>query len=329
MRVAILCGGRSSERDVSLDTAARVREATVAAGHDVTTVEIDRSGAWRCNGSRLSLAPGEGMLECDVVFPALHGPFGEDGTVQGLLELLDVPYVGAGVLASALCMDKAAFKAAMAAEGVPQVAYVVIREHEWRDDPEAIVDTVREFGMPVFVKPARLGSSLGIVKVADPGRLSAALETAFTHDGVVVVEQYCPGIEVECGVIGLTELTTSIPGEIVLRATEWYTYQAKYQLGGHDLLMPPRLPKAVSDEVRRLARETFGRVGCQGLARVDFFVDGDQIMVNEVNTMPGFTETSVFPRLWEASGVSLPALCDQLVHYALKRFRTERAGHAF
>ena len=329
MKVAILAGGRSSERDVSLSTAGVIGEAVAAAGHEVVTVMIDQSGAWRSNGDRLCFSPGGGLLGCDVVFPALHGPFGEDGTVQGLLELLDVPYVGAGVLASSLCMDKAAFKDAMAAGGTPQVRYVVVREPRWRSAPDAVDAEVAELGMPVFVKPARLGSSVGIVKVADSKQLNAALETAFSHDGVAVVEEYSPGVEVECAVIGLADPQTSVPGQIVLRGGDWYDYHAKYTRGGYTLAAPAEIPGALAEQVCSLARDTFLRVGCAGLARVDFFVESERVLVNEVNTLPGFTPTSDFPRLWEASGIALPRLCDRLLDYAGERFRTERSGHRF
>jgi D-alanine-D-alanine ligase len=329
VKIAILAGGRSSEREVSLSTASVIREALDEAGHESITVTIDRLGRWNADGRRLSVCPGDGLLDCDVVFPALHGAFGEDGTVQGLLELLDVPYVGAGVFASSLCMDKAAFKDALAATGVPQVRYVVVREARWRRTPELVEAEVRELGSPVFVKPSRLGSSLGIVKVTDVGRLNDALETAFSHDGVAVVEQFSPGTEVECAVIGVGDLETSLPGEIVLDGADWYDYSAKYVRGGYKLAVPAPLHAVVADEVRQLARDTFQRVGCAGLARVDFFVEDDRVLVNEVNTLPGFTPTSDFPRLWEASGIRLPALCDRLLGYAIERFRTERAGHAF
>jgi D-alanine-D-alanine ligase len=329
MRVAILAGGRSSERNVSVSTAAIVSEALVAAGHDVTTVAIDQRGRWHCNGHDVTLSPGDGLLGCDVVFPALHGPFGEDGTVQGLLELLDVPYVGAGVLSSSLCMDKAAFKDALAAAGVPQVEYAVVSERRWRRTPALVEAEAERLGWPVFVKPSRLGSSLGIVKVTAKDRLPHALETAFSHDGVAVIERFSPGAEVECAVIGLSEPETSVPGKIELKATDWYDYRAKYTRDGYMLRTPAPLPDALCEDIRRLARDTFLRVGCAGLARVDFFVEDERVLVNEVNTLPGFTPTSDFPKLWEASGVELPQLCDRIIGFALERFRTERGGHVF
>jgi D-alanine-D-alanine ligase len=258
----------------------------------------------------------------------LHGPFGEDGTVQGLLELLDVPYVGSGVLASALCMDKILAKDVMAAAGLPQVRYVGVEETVFREDSAAALDAVRSLGLPVFVKPARLGSSVGISKVASEAELDAALETAFGHDGLVIAEAFSPGIEVECSVTGLGDPETSLPAEVILQGADWYDYEAKYAPGGVELAIPARVGDEVVAEVRRLARETFLRAGCAGLARVDFFVEEDRVLVNELNTLPGMTATSGFPKMWEATGVPFPDVCDRLLGYGLERYRAER-GHAF
>jgi D-alanine-D-alanine ligase len=326
VRVAVVCGGRSSEHDVSLSSGASVREGVAAAGHEVLDVRIARSGAWQHDGATLSLHPGQGLLDADAVFPVLHGPFGEDGTVQGLLELLDVPYVGAGVLASSLCMDKVVFKEVLAAADVPQVPYAGVRLSRWRDEPDAVARELAVLGTPVFVKPARLGSSVGIAKVWSESELGPALDAAFAHDSLVIVEGFSAGMEVECSVLGNGDPEASIPGEIVLTGAEWYDYEAKYQPGGMELVAPARLPDRVLDEVRRLACDTFLRVGCSGLARVDFFVeDGERVLVNELNTLPGFTVTSVYPKLWEASGLPFPALCDRLLALAIERFESERA----
>jgi D-alanine-D-alanine ligase len=329
MRVAVLAGGRSSEHGVSLNSAAFVRRAVAEAGHEVLPITIERSGAWVLDGEALSLVPAGGLLDADAVFPVLHGPFGEDGTVQGLLELLDVPYVGAGVLASSLCMDKVVFKEVLAAAGVPQVASLAVREHRWRREPDAVRNELSVLGTPVFVKPARLGSSVGIGKVSAEAEMPQALEAAFAHDSLVIVEAFSGGMEVECSVMGLDEPEASVPGEIVVLKGDWYDYAAKYDDGGMELVVPARLPEAVREEVRRLAVDTFKRVGCAGLARVDFFVEDDRVLVNELNTMPGFTETSAFPKLWEASGVGAAELCDRLIGFALERFERERAGHEF
>ncbi len=329
MRIAVLQGGRSSEHEVSLNSAAFVRSAVAEAGHEVVPVTIERSGAWRHEGDELALTPGGGLLDADAVFPVLHGPFGEDGTVQGLLELLDVPYVGAGVLASALCMDKIVFKEVLAAAGVPQVAYAAVREHRWRSEPDVVRNELSVLGTPIFVKPARLGSSVGIHKVWSEAELGTALDDAFSHDALVIVEAFCGGMEVECSVMGLDEPEVSQPGEIVILKGDWYDYEAKYSDDGMELVVPARIPDAVREEVRRLAADTFTRVGCEGLARVDFFVDGDQVLVNELNTLPGFTQTSVFPKLWETGGLSGPELVGKLIGFGLERYERARSGHAF
>ncbi|MEA2288317.1 MAG: D-alanine-D-alanine ligase [Solirubrobacteraceae bacterium] len=316
MRVAVLSGGRSSEHEVSLASGAAVRAGVAAAGHDVLDVFLSREGAWMHDGEPLPLAPGSGLLGADVAFPVLHGPYGEDGTVQGLLELLDVPYVGAGVLASSLCMDKVVFKALLSAAGVPQVDFVAVRPG---DDPSSI----RRLGLPVFVKPARAGSSIGIVKVGDWDELEGALETAFSYDSLVIAEAFSGGLEVECAVLGNEAPEASVPGEIVLTGgADWYDYEAKYTDGGMELVIPPRIPAAAVEEVRRLAVDTFVRVGCAGLARVDFFVEDDRVLVNELNTLPGFTPTSVYASLWAATGVPFEELCQRLLDLALAARRT-------
>jgi len=287
-------------------------------------VEIDSEGVWRAGGEELSLRPARGLVEADVAFPALHGPFGEDGTVQGLLECLDVPYVGAGVLASAVCMDKLVFKDLAARAALPQVSYAGVRHARWANEREAVLAELTGLGVPVFVKPARLGSSVGIVKVADPDLLGAALDEAFAHDPRVIVEAMATGLEGECSVIGTSAPEASEPGEIVLRS-EWYDYESKYTPGGMELVVPARVPAAARRRVRALAVEAFRLADCSGMARVDFFVDGDQVLVNELNTIPGFTETSVFGRLFEASGVRYADLLDRLIGYALERHERERA----
>jgi D-alanine-D-alanine ligase len=312
VRVAVLGGGRSSEHDVSLESARSVREGLLEAGHEPVEVLIQRDGRWKQGRHLLALAPGAGLLEVDVVFPALHGPFGEDGTVQGLLDLLDVPYVGAGVLASSLSMDKALFKDLMAAHGVPQGDYAVAR---YGQAPPT-------FGPPAFVKPARLGSSVGISKAVSEVELHRALELAFEHDPVVVVERLVEGLEVECSVLGNGDPQASTPGEIVVTERDWYDYEAKYTDGGMELVVPARTPFV--DEVRRLAVEVFEIVGCSGMARVDFFVTDDGVLVNELNTIPGFTATSVYAKLWEASGLAYPQLLDRLLDLAVERHAQER-----
>jgi D-alanine-D-alanine ligase len=332
VRVAVLHGGRSSEHTVSLSSAESAIGGIAAAGHEVLPVLLERDGGWRGpDGEPLALAPGAGLLGADVAFPVLHGPFGEDGTVQGLLELLDVPYVGAGVLASSLCMDKVVFKDVLAAAGVPQVDYAAVREARWRREPDTVRAELERLGMPLFVKPARLGSSVGIAKVREPAELGEALDGAFAHDPLVISEAFSGGTEVECAVMGLYEAEASVPGEVVLlKGAEWYDYEAKYSDGGVELQVPARIPDAAAAEVRRLAVDTFLRVGCAGLARVDFFVEDDGgVLVNELNTIPGMTPTSAFPKLWEAAGVPWPQACERLLALALERHRAERGDHAF
>jgi D-alanine-D-alanine ligase len=316
VRVAVLAGGRSSEHDVSLESAAAVRSGLAEAGHEVVEVLLARDGTWSFEGAPVALEPGRGLLGCDVAWPVLHGPFGEDGTVQGLLEILGVPYVGAGVLASALCMDKLTFKDVMGAHGIPQVDYRRLRASE---NGSGDLD----LGWPVFVKPARLGSSVGISKAHDGDEAQAAVATAFEHDPLVIVEAHSAGMEVECAVLGNEQPMASEPGEIVVNA-DWYDYEAKYTPGGMDLQVPARIGEDVRERVRDLAVEVFKIVGCSGLARVDFFVeDGDRVLVNELNTMPGFTPTSVFPKLWGLSGLSFPDLCDKLVALGVERHERE------
>jgi D-alanine-D-alanine ligase len=328
-RVAVLGGGRSSEHDVSLASAASVRAGLERAGHEVLAIDVARDGSWRHEGEELTLAPGRGLLGADVVFPVLHGPFGEDGTVQGLLECLDVAYVGAGVLASAACLDKVASKELLARAGVPQVAYRALRHAGWEADPHAALTDLAALGLPVFVKPARLGSSVGIARVARAGELAPALEAAFAHDPLVIVEALAPGLEVECAVLGNEEPAASEPGEIVLSGGGggWYDYEAKYAPGGMRLVVPARISPSARERVQALAVEAFVRLGCAGLARVDFFVDTEReaVLVNELNTMPGFTETSVYGKLWAASGIRYEELLDRLVALALERHARERA----
>jgi D-alanine-D-alanine ligase len=241
-----------------------------------------------------------------------------------MLEVLDVPYAGAGVLASAVCMDKLVFKQVMAAERMPQVEHAGVEDVRWRAEPDVVLTELVRLGLPVFVKPVALGSSVGIVKVSTPEELGPALDQAFEHDARAIVEAMASGLEVECAVLGDREPEASVPGEITIGA-EWYDYEAKYTPGGMELIVPARVPDEVRERVRELAVETFRLVGCSGLARVDFFVDGDEVLVNELNTMPGFTPTSVFGKLFEASGVPYAELLDRLAELAVERHARERA----
>ena len=319
MRVAVLSGGRSSEHDVSLRSGEAVARGLEEAGHEAQRVTISREGAWTYDGASLELVPGKGLLGADAVFPALHGPFGEDGSVQGLLEWLQVPYVGSDVLASAACMDKLTLKRLFAQAGVPQVDFVDAGEPGWRERCERL-------GSPLWVKPSRLGSSVGISKVAGAGaELDEAVELARRHDPRVIVEAPAAGREVECSLLGNEQVDASQPGEILANG-DWYDYENKYREGGMELVVPAPIPAEQIARVRELAVEAFHLGGCSGLARCDFFVEPDgAVLVNEINTMPGFTETSVYAKLWQASGLEYPALCDRLVALAIERHQRVRA----
>jgi len=330
LRVAVLAGGRSSEHEISLASAASVASALDPERYEVTRLEIDRAGRWglpagdarpELPGSVAEtlpmLAPSapQTLGEVDVVLPILHGPFGEDGTVQGLLELAGVPYVGAGVAASALCMDKDLFKAVLRDRGIPVARNVTLRAGDEPTNP---------FGYPVFVKPARLGSSVGISKVAAEEELAPAVALARRHDDKVLVEELVPGVEVECSVLGNREPVASLPGEIVAHA-DWYDYSAKYDEGGMELIVPPRIAPESVERVQRLAVESFVATECEGMARVDCFVrPDDEVVVNEINTIPGFTATSVYAKLFEASGIPYRELLDRLIELALERHERRR-----
>ncbi len=325
MRVAVLSGGRSSEHEVSLASGEGVAAGLAEAGHEVVRVTLERDGTWVREGAELALTPGRGLLGADVAFPVLHGPFGEDGTVQGLLELLDVPYVGSGVLASAVCLDKVVAKDLLAQAQVPQVAYSGVSAPRWARERDAVLVELAALGLPVFVKPARLGSSVGIAKVAAAEQLGAALDAAFAHDPNVIVEAMSHGAEVECSVLGSAgDAQASEPGEIVISA-DWYDYAAKYEPGGMALRVPARISAAARERVQAIAVEAFGRFGCSGLARADFFVEGEQVLLNELNTMPGFTPTSVYAKLWAAGGMRYPELVERLCELALERHALERS----
>ena len=333
LTIAVLAGGRSSEHEVSLSSGAAVRDGLLAGGHEVLWVEIGRDGAWRSGETRLSVTPGAGLLGADVVFPVLHGPFGEDGTVQGMLETLDVAYVGAGVASSAVSLNKVLFKQLMSTGQVPQVDYVGVREDRFRQSAAEVLDEIAELLLPVFVKPAHLGSSVGIVKVDSSELMQEALDSAFAHDALVIVEASARGAEVECGVLERPSsdrsrqeerALASEPGEILFPG-EWYDFNAKYTAGAMELRIPAPISPAATERVKELALRAFTHTGCEGLARVDFFVDGERVVVNELNTMPGFTPTSVYAKLMEASGVPYPALVDQLCRLALERHARRRS----
>jgi D-alanine-D-alanine ligase len=326
VRVAVLLGGRSSEHEISIASGRSVLAALDPARYDPVTVEIGRDGRWELGsgdnaGSVAETLPvptaggvPATLADVDVVLPILHGPFGEDGTVQGLLELAGVPYVGAGVAASAVCMDKDLAKAVLRARGIPVTRSVTIREGDPIDHP---------FKYPVFVKPARLGSSVGISKVRAAEELEPAVAVARRHDDKVLIEENVDGIEVECGVLGNRTPIASLPGEIIAHGFEgadWYDFSAKYDEGGMDLIVPPRIPADVIARVQEVSVDAFVATECEGMARVDCFVTGEgDVLVNELNTIPGFTPTSVYAKLFEASGVPYGELLDRLIELALER----------
>jgi D-alanine-D-alanine ligase len=332
VRVAVVAGGRSSEHEISVASARSVIDALDSNRYEVETIEIGRDGRWALNSGMKELdrpvaetlpvptgSPPETLGRVDVVLPILHGPFGEDGTVQGLLELAGVPYVGAGVTASALCMDKDLFKSVCRDKGIPVTRSVTVRNGDRPANP---------FGYPVFVKPARLGSSVGITKVEREEQLEDAVALARRHDEKVLVEEFVDGVEVECGVLGNREPIASLPGEIVAHGfggVDWYDYSAKYDEGGMDLIIPPGIPEASIERVQEISIDAFIASDCEGMARVDCFVTTDgEVLVNELNTIPGFTATSVYAKLFEASGVPYPELLDRLIELALERH--ERRG---
>jgi D-alanine-D-alanine ligase len=327
--VAVLAGGRSSEHEISLASAASVVAALDPERYEVETVEVARDGRWALPTSTAgALEPATTMetlpvpsgsapatlAGVEVVLPILHGPFGEDGTVQGLLELAGVPYVGAGVLASALCMDKDVFKQVMSAQGIPVARHAALRPGDAVENP---------FGYPVFVKPARLGSSVGISKVRAETELADAVERARRHDDKVLVEEFVAGIEIEVGVLGDQRTpVASLPGQVVSHLADWYDYASKYDEGGSELIVPPPgLSREQIELAQRRAVQAFVATDCEGMARGDFFVresDGE-IVMNELNTIPGFTETSFYARLFDASGISYAELLDRLIALALER----------
>jgi D-alanine-D-alanine ligase len=317
LKVAVISGGRSSEHEISLRSGESVAAGLEQAGHGVVRVVIDREGRWRADGEAISLVPGDGLVGCDVAFPVLHGPFGEDGTVQGLLEVLDVAYAGPNVLSAAVAMDKLVCKRLLAFHGFPQVGFCQAGEEGWREQAEG-------FGAPVWVKPSRLGSSVGISRVDDLAELDGAVAEAAAHDPRVIVEQHAEGREVECSVIGNDDPETSLPGEIVPRGG-WYDFESKYSEGGMELAVPAPIGDDATARVRELAAAVFKAIGNTGLARCDFFVtEAGDVLVNEINTIPGFTSTSVFGKLFDASGISYPELCDRLVQLARERYDRER-----
>ncbi|MBT9166786.1 MAG: D-alanine--D-alanine ligase A [Syntrophomonadaceae bacterium] len=337
-KIAVLYGGRSGEHEVSLRSAAAIL-AGLRAQQDLTVlpVFISKEGSWQLGGVRVAVLPHPGVggfyvlegenagsvIAVDLVFPVLHGTFGEDGTVQGLLELAQIPYVGAGVPGSAVGMDKILMKAALLAEGLPVGPYLWFTGAKWLSDKELLAAQVeKELGFPCFVKPANLGSSVGISKAYHYEGLLNAVAEALIYDRRILVEKFLPGREIECSVLGNDKPRASILGEII-PANDFYDYTAKYLDNRSRLVIPANLPERMAERIRKIAVQTFVALDCAGLGRVDFFVDDQhgQIWVNELNTLPGFTSISMYPKLWEAAGLSFNDLLLELICLAEERFK--------
>jgi D-alanine-D-alanine ligase len=354
LRVGVIFGGRSGEHEVSLASAASVLQAIDRTRFEPLAIGIGKDGRWLVGGDPLrALADAAGISlplsdqaalpagalerveapgglpaglsgELDVVFPLIHGPFGEDGTLQGLLELAGLPYVGAGVPASAIGMDKALQKALFRAHGIPVVEHLVVLRSQWEREPDTVTaEVAATVGFPCFVKPSNLGSSVGVSKVKSRDELSEAMAKAGSHDRKLLVERAVAGREIEVSVLGNDEPETSVPGEVVPEK-EWYDYEAKYTPGLTRLLIPAPLGVSETEAVRRLARTAYRAVDCCGMARVDFFFERDRFILNELNTIPGFTATSAYPRLWQVTGLPYPALVSRLIELALERHRDKR-----
>jgi len=358
-RVAVLFGGRSAEHEISVLSARSVMDALDPERYDAVAIGVTRDGRWllmpavppalpagehaelpgvtpdsgaevalhREPGSQALVAADGARTSIDVVFPVMHGPYGEDGSIQGLLEMAGMPYVGSGVLGSAIGMDKAVQKVLFEAAGIPVVPHEVVHEREWEEDPEAVEARAQHLGYPMFAKPAALGSSIGIRKVGGPGELRGALEEAFRYGRKAVLERSMERArELEVSVLGNDDPVASVAGEIVPRGHDFYDYEAKYlDEHGAELVIPADLPEDVLEELQRMAIAAFRAIDACGMARIDFFLAADdRLFLNEVNTIPGFTSISMYPRLWEASGLPYPQLVDRLIELAIERRETER-----
>ena len=350
-KIGILFGGKSAEHEISLLSAKNIFDAIDRSKFIPVLIGIDKTGRWLLNsaehfllnagsasfvklnpdGKTIALRPeGSGLFSADggedialdVVFPVLHGPFGEDGTIQGFLKLAEIPFVGAGVLGSAVGMDKDVMKRLLRDGGIPIGKFLTVKSHE---NFPAFSDIEKEIGSPFFIKPANMGSSVGISKVHNEPELSAALKNAFLYDTKVIMEEYIRGREIECAVLGNEEPLASVPGEIIT-AHEFYSYDAKYlDEKGAVLEIPAKLNEQTKERIQEMAVNVFKLLCCEGLSRVDFFLkENDEIIVNEINTMPGFTRISMYPKMWEACGISYTELITRLIELALSRFEKEK-----
>ncbi len=350
LRVGVIFGGRSGEHEVSLASARSIMNAIDKARYEIVPIGIDRDGRWvlgndplayleakatvRLNGFRETppdesvqvigkIPPEELLQSLDVVFPVLHGPYGEDGTIQGLLEMAGVRYVGSGVSASAVGMDKALAKMVFRSQGLPILPYIRITRTEWENDREAVIARASDvLRYPLFVKPANLGSSVGISKVTREEALADAINVAAVYDRTILIEQGIEAREIECSILGNEEPRASVPGE-VKPGKEWYDYEAKYQSDRTQLVIPAPISSELTLRVQEIAIKAYKAVGCEGLARVDFLLDksSGELYLNELNTMPGFTNVSMYPKLWEATGITYRELVDRLIELALEKRR--------
>jgi D-alanine-D-alanine ligase len=348
-KVALLFGGRSAEHEISLISASSIYKNLDEKKYDSSCIYINKQGFWRTVespsllrpeldkgpfssflpwGNESSLSP----VEADIYFPVLHGPYGEDGTIQGLFEMADVPYVGASVLASAAGMDKAISKSLFQDKKLPVVKHLAISELFWNERPSEILNQVREeFSLPFFVKPANMGSSVGITKVTNLDQVESAFLTAFRYDAKILIEQGITGREIECSVLGDAHPEASLPGEIIPHR-DFYDYKDKYIDGKTTFKIPAELPSSITERIRQIAIAAFRAIDCSGMARVDFFLQKgtEKIFLNEINTIPGFTEISMYPKLWEVSGLSFSELLDRLITLGLERHKhKKRTGVLF
>jgi D-alanine-D-alanine ligase len=350
-KVGILFGGKSAEHEISLLSAKNVYEAIDRTKFDPVLIGIDKTGRWLINdasqfllnsgnpalvkinpnGKSVALRPesngmfsaeGTGSFNVDVVFPILHGPFGEDGTIQGFLKLADIPYVGPAVLGSAVGMDKDVMKRLLRDAGIPIGKFITLKNNE---KIPSFAEIENELGAPFFIKPANMGSSVGISKVRGEAELAAALKDAFLYDAKIIIEEFIPGREIECAVLGNEEPAASVPGEII-PSHDFYSYDAKYlDEKGAALEIPAKLDQVTTERIQNLAVKVFNVLCCEGLSRVDFFLkENGEIIVNEINTMPGFTKISMYPKMWEASGIGYTGLITRLIELAVSRFEKER-----
>ena len=341
--MALLFGGSSAEHEVSLISAASIYKNLDKKKYDVLSIYINKEGLWRIVESPLlpsrslnqgafssflpwRASPALKEREADIYFPVLHGPCGEDGTIQGLLEMADVPYVGAAVLASAVGMDKALAKTLFRLKNLPVVQHLILFESNWQKEREHMLSRIRkEFCLPFFVKPTNLGSSIGISKVRDYDQSDKAIEEAFQYDRKILIEEGITGRELECSVLGNENPRTSLPGELI-PYREFYDYKDKYVEGKTSFIIPARLPSSVVKEIQRISLEAFKAIDCSGMARIDFFYEEEKgrVLLNEINTIPGFTEISMYPKLWEVSGLPYTQLLEALIDLGFQRYHNKK-----